>query len=161
MADQNYILTKTGYEKLRRELVALQTKEMTEVADLLAEALEDEQGEEAFFFDAMVTKERVKERIDHLENVLANATIIENDSDPDSVTPGNRVTVYDMDEKEQIIFDLRGSAEIAAGNKGVSIESPVGKALLGHKVGDKVEVEVPDGVVRYKVRKIEMIPDDE
>lgn len=159
--EQEYLLTKSGYERLKLELEDLMTRETAQVADMLAEAREDEQGEEAFFYDVMVAKERLEERIARLQEVLARARIIEDDEDPDSITPGNRVTVYDMDEKEEFSFDLLSSTEIASGRRGVSTESPVGKGLLGHKVGDKVKIDVPDGVVRYKIRRIEMIPDRE
>ena len=119
---------------------------------------EDDQGEEAVFFDAMVSKERLDERVAHLQNVLARAEIIDADEDPDVITPGNRVTVYDTAEKEEFTMDLLDTEEITHGRRGVSLDSPVGQALLGKGVGDRVKVEVPDGVVTYKVRKIEMIP---
>ena len=128
---------------------------------MLAEAREDDQGEEAVFFDAMVNKERLDERVSHLQNVLVRAEIIEEDDEPDAVTPGNRVTVYDTKEKEEFSLDLLDTEEIAHGRRGVSLNSPVGRALLGKHVGDRVKVEVPDGVVTFKVRKIEMIPDEE
>ena len=161
MAEKTYVLTRAGYDKLQRELNILVSEESEEVAQLLADVREDEQGEEAVFFDAMIEKERLDERISYLQRVLARAEIIESDSDPDVVSVGNRVTVYDMDEKEKLDFDLLSSEEIAYGRSGVSTESPVGKALLGHKVGDKVTVDVPAGEVRYKIREIGWIPDED
>ena len=109
----------------------------------------------------MVSKERLDERVSHLQNVLARAEIIDADEDPNTITPGNRVTVYDAAEKEEFTLDLLDHEEITHGRRGVSLDSPVGKALLGQKVGARVKVEVPDGLVTYKVRKIEMIPDGE
>ena len=161
MAERRIKLTSKGHQKLQRELYILTNEENSKVAEMLAEAREDDQGEEAVFFDAMVSKERLDERISHLQNVLARAEIIDADEDPDTITPGNRVTVYDTVEKEEFTMDLLDTEEITHGRRGVSLDSPVGQALLGKSAGDLVKVEVPDGVVTYKVRKIEMIPDED
>ena len=160
MAERRIRLTRQGYQKLQREFNILTSEENTKVAEMLAEAREDDQGEEAVFFDAMVSKERLDERVSHLQNVLARAEIIDADEDPDTITAGNRVTVYDSSEKEEFTLDLLDTEEITLGRRGVSLDSPVGKALLGRQVGDRVKVEVPDGLVTYKVRAIEMIPDE-
>lgn len=160
MAERRILLTPQGRQKLQRELNILTSVENSKVAEMLAEAREDDQGEEAVFFDAMVSKERLDERVSHLQNVLARAEIIAADEDPNTITPGNRVTVYDTSEKEEFTLDLLDSEEITHGRRGVSLDSPVGKALLGKKVGDRVKVQVPDGLVTFRVRKIEMIPDD-
>ena len=160
MAERRILLTRQGHHMLQRELNILTSVENSKVAEMLAEAREDDQGEEAVFFDAMVSKERLDERVSHLQNVLARAEIIDADADPSTITPGNRVTVYDSAEKEEFALDLLDSEEITHGRRGVSLDSPVGKALLGKQVGDRVKVEVPDGLVTYKVRQIEMIPDD-
>ena len=161
MAERRILLTRPGYEQLQRELNILTGEENAKVAEMLADAREDDQGEEAVFFDAMISKERLDERVGHLQNVLARAEVIDADEDPNTITPGNRVTVYDTTEKEEFVMDLLDTEEITHGRRGVSLEAPVGRALLGKHVGDKVKVEVPDGVVTYKVRKIDMIPDDE
>ncbi len=161
MAERRIQLTRQGLHKLQSELKVLTSEENTKVAEMLAEAREDDQGEEAVFFDAMVSKERLDERVSHLQNVLARAEIIDADEDPDTITPGNRATVYDTSEKEEFTMDLLDTEEITLGRRGVSLDSPVGQALLGRHVGDRVKVEVPDGLVTYKVRKIEMIPDGE
>ena len=161
MTERRILLTRAGYEKLQRELNILTSEENAKVAEMLADAREDDQGEEAVFFDAMISKERLDERVTHLQNVLARAEVIDVDEDPDTITPGNRVTVYDPVEKEEFVLDLLDTEEITHGRRGVSLEAPVGRALLGKHVGDKIQVEVPDGVVTYKIRKIDMIPDDE
>lgn len=161
MAERRILLTPIGYEKLQRELNILTSEENSKVAEMLADAREDDQGEEAVFFDAMVSKERLDERVSHLQNVLARAEVINADADPNTITPGNRITVYDTSEKEEFTMDLLDTEEIMLGRRGVSLDSPVGRALLGKHVGDRVKVEVPDGEVTYKIRKIDMIPDDE
>ncbi len=161
MVERRIQLTRQGYQKLQRELNILTSVENSKVAEMLAEAREDDQGEEAIFFDAMVSKERLDERVSHLQNVLARAEVIDADEDPDTITPGNRVRIYDTGEKEEFTLDLLDHEEIKHGRRGVSLDSPVGKALLGRKVGDRVKVEVPDGLVTYRVREIGMIPDEE
>lgn len=159
MSEENIILTRAGYKKLELELETLLTHDSAEVAEQLADAMEDaDTGEEATFYDAILSKERLQQRIAELRRILARATIIDEDPDPERVSPGNRVIVWDVAEKEEAFFDLLGSQEIAHGRQGVSIESPVGKALLGHQVGDTVEIQVPMGTVRYEIRKIELIP---
>ena len=160
MTERRIRLTRQGYQKLQRELNVLTSEENSKVAEMLAEAREDDQGEEAVFFDAMISKERLDERVSHLQNVLARAEIIDADDDPNMITPGNRITVYDTSEKEEFMMDLLDTEEITHGRRGVSLDSPVGRALLGKKVGARVKVEVPDGIVIFKVRKIEMIPDE-
>jgi transcription elongation factor GreA len=161
MAERRILLTRTGYEQLQRELNILTSEENAKVAEMLADAREDDQGEEAVFFDAMISKERLDERVGHLQSVLARAEVIDADEDPNTITPGNRVTVYDTSEKEEFVMDLLDTEEITHGRRGVSLEAPVGRALLGKHVGDKVKVEVPDGIVTYKVRKIDMIPNEQ
>ena len=108
MAERRIKLTSRGHQKLQRELFILTNEENSKVAEMLAEAREDDQGEEAVFFDAMVSKERLDERISHLQNVLARAEIIDADEDPDTITPGNRVTVYDTVEKEEFTMGPAG-----------------------------------------------------
>lgn len=163
MAEEKFVLTRIGYERLQRELDYLENMEAEEVAEQLADVHDDtEYGEEATFFDAVVTKELLDGRIAHLKMVLARAEIIDEDLNPHQVDPGDRVTVWDFVEQEEVVFDLLGSAEVThARRRGVSIDSPVGKALLGKRVGEVVEIEVPEGKARYMIRKIDSIPEDE
>jgi len=161
MAQENYTLTRAGYEQMQRELEALEKQLVQEIAEV-AEAQSDvKTDEEATLFDAQTTKERVQERVSHLRLVLQTAEVIDADPDPDRVSPGDRVVVWDLDNKEELAFDLLGGEEIILGRKGISIDAPVGQALLNHRVGDKVKVETPDGEARYEVRRLEEIPNEE
>lgn len=161
MAEENFYLTKEGYANLERELQILIENDRQKMAEQLKDVHEDtEYGEEATFFDVVTAKERLEEKINYLRRVLARAEIIGEDRDPLRVDPGERVTVWDFETKEEVIFDLLGGPEITTGRHGVSINSPVGQALLGKKVGDVIEVEVPDGISRFAIRKIESIPPD-
>jgi transcription elongation factor GreA len=156
MAAEQFLLTPAGYEQLQRELEDL-LEQSKDVAEQMADVHDDTDfGEEATYFDVMAAKEQLDSRIAHLRRVLQRAEILsEEDPDPTSVDPGEEVTVWDFSSGEQVVFQLLSSEEVARGLPGISVESPVGKALLGRRVGDVVEVIVPDGKVRYAIRSIE------
>jgi transcription elongation factor GreA len=155
MAGERIILTAAGYDRLSRELKLLEEMQSGEIAEV-AEAFDDTDfGENAAFYDAVFDKDRLLDRIRNLRHVLARAEVIEEDPDPNRVSPGNHVTVWDLEENEELTFTLVSAEEVTHGVRGVSIESPVGKALLGHRVGDVVEVKVPDGLVSYTIRAID------
>ena len=156
MAEDRFILTPTGYDQLQRDLEDL-LDQSKEVAEQMADVHDDtEFGEEATYHDVMAAKERLDQRIAHLRGVLQRAEVIsDEDPDPTRVNLGEKVTAWDFSAKEEVEFQLLSSEEVANGLSGISTESPVGRALLGRRVGDVVEVEVPDGKVKYAIRKIE------
>ena len=154
-SDEKHILTRAGYEVLKKELdnlLHVDVPQMTEKVVRIRQ--ESDHGEDQMFFEVMKEKTVLDERVAHLQRILREATIIDEDPDPDSASPGDRVTVRDIDTQEELDFDLLGSEEIAHGRHGVSIASPVGKALLGQKVGATIEVETPDGITRYIILKL-------
>lgn len=160
MTDENVYLTRAGYERLKRQLNVMMTEETAEVAENIAQIREaGDFSQEQIYFDALAEKSLLDERIARLKDILHRAVIIEKQLDADSVTPGDRVTVRDLDNKEDLELDIVSGVEMASGRRGVSLGSPVGRAILGKKVGDKFEVKAPDGMMRYKVLKIEPIPD--
>jgi transcription elongation factor GreA len=162
MAEERFILTRAGYEALQRELQLLEDQYKEELAGYADTnySYADSSPEEAANFETKTTKEETEERIGHLKLVLENAEIIDDDPDPTRVDPGDRVTVWDFSQRQPLQFDLLDGEEIINGREGVALDSPVGKALLGKRIGDVVEVEVPDGKVRYCIRKMEPIPRD-
>jgi len=161
MSNEEIILTRSGYERLKKELDKLTNVTAVEIAEKMAEIREDgDFSEDPAFYEAMTEKNYLDERISRLQYILNTATIIDEDPDPDTASPGDRVIVKDLDEKEELTFDLLGGYEIAHGMKGVSIASPVGKALLGKKAGDKIEVETPGGLARFKILRLEDIPEE-
>lgn len=160
MAEERIILTRAGFEQLQRELQLLETMQREEIAEV-AEAAEDTDfGENAVFYDLVFDKDRLDARIRDLRYSLARAEVIDEDPDPDRVSPGNRVTLWDFEAKEELQYDIISPDEVKHGMQGISTESPVGEALLGRAVGETVEIEVPDGTVRYAIRAIALIPDD-
>ncbi len=161
--DDEVYLTRSGYQKLERELHILETVETREMAERMAQVRgEGDVSQEQAYFDTIYDKNMLDERIARLKGLLQRAKVIDRQLDPDSVTPGDRVTLRDMDEKEEFTVDLISGVEIASGlRSGISLGSPVGKAILGKKVGDKFEVKAPDGIIRYKVLKIEAISQED
>ncbi len=157
--DERFILTRAGYDDLTRELAVLEAQQRTdqqEFADVNDQT--DSSHEEAAYDDAEVTKGRTDDRVSQLRYVLQQAQVIDEDPDPLRANPGDRVTVWDFAAKATDQFDLVGSSEVLYGRAGVPVDSPVGQALMGHQVGDVIQVMTPDGSVRYAIRKIEPTP---
>lgn len=157
--EERYTLTRAGYEEMQRELTELEARYQRELAELadVQDGLDPEAAEPAYF-ESKTTKEEVEERLGHLRLVLRYADVIDEDPDPTVIDPGDRVVVYDYATKETLTFDILGSEEVIHGREGVSMDSPVGQALLGKRVGDVIQVEVPDGRVRYAIRSFAPIP---
>jgi transcription elongation factor GreA len=156
MSEERFILTRPGYERLQNELSELQQGESEKIGDVADTVSDTSLLEEDGSMEAvLMERDRTQERIRQLEHILARAEVIDHDLDARRVSPGDRVTLWDTDNEEEIVHDLLSSAEIAFGQEGISTDSPVGKALLGHVVGDTVDVETPDGKICYTIRKIE------
>lgn len=155
MAKQT-ILTYEGLKKLEEELEYLKTVKRQEVAERIKQARAfGDLSENSEYDEAKNEQAFVEGRIATLEAMLRNAKVIdEEDITVDRVSIGCTVKVYDEDLKEEMEYTIVGSAEADPANMKISDESPVGKALLGHHVGDIVDVEVPDGIVKMKVLEI-------
>lgn len=152
--EDNFALTRDGYNVLKAELDRLQTQNVEYQANFVdATDDADPSREEAAATDGQVERERTEDRIGHLQHVLGSAKIIE-ENDPATVDVGDRVTVYDMSARELLKFELRSSDEIIGGATGISVDSPVGQALNGKRIGDVVTVAIPDGEAHYAVREI-------
>lgn len=159
MDSERFSLTRDGYEALKRELELLEARYKDQLAnygDVNYSAF-DPTPAEASYVETKTEKEMTEERIGHLRFVLERAEVLEDDPDPQRVDPGDRVTVWDFATKQEQQFDLISGEEIINGRHGVSLDSPVGRALIGHHIGDVVEVDVPDGKTRYAIRKLERI----
>ncbi len=165
MADEQFILTPAGKQRLEEELADLQAlrQRATEELDDVDEDTGNLEGEEAgAFFDAKTRLERIDERSGHIRFVLDRAVVPEDDPNPKRVDPGERVVVWDVVERSEKTYELLSSPEVHItytddGRRRVSVDSPVGQAFLGRRVGDTVEIEVPDGTRRFTIRRIERI----
>src|SRR4051794_6049624 len=124
MAEERFVLTRAGYEELQRELAELEQREQGQLANYAdVNYSSDPSKEEAAFVETKVEKERTEERIGHLKLVLQNAQVVDEDPDPTTIDPGDRVTVWDFGERQTLQFDLLGSEEILGGRTGVSLDS--------------------------------------
>jgi transcription elongation factor GreA len=147
-------LTKEGYEKLQHELDYLRTEKRKEIAIRLQEAMEDgELIENAEYEDAKNEQAFVEGRIKELELLLANARVIEESNGiHENIQVGCRVTIVEEGMEPETYF-IVGPAEADPSKGRISNESPLGKALINHKVGDKVKVEAPGGAFEVEIIK--------
>ncbi len=156
----HFVLTRQGYAALQRELRALEAEQREAFAEYTdANDKRDPSPEEAAYFEARTREEFVDQQVDYLRAVLERAQVLDEDPDPLRIDPGDRITVWDFQQQKEQQFDLVGdSPEVIFERDGISVESPVGKALFKHQIGDVVEVDTPDGKMRYCIRKVERIP---
>lgn len=149
-------LTREGYEKLAAELNFLETEMRPKIALELRTAAADKDFRENAPYDvAKQHQGEVEARIRELQRILQNGQVVEDKGPAHVADLGSRVTLLDMAENEEIVYTLVGPGEIDPRNGKISIQSPVGRALTGKVVGDEVEVEVPAGTLRLRIRKIE------
>lgn len=155
--EREVVLTEEGYNKLKVEIEHLQTIKVREVAERIKEAREfGDISENSEYDDAKNEQAQVAARIIMLEQQLRNARVVapENVS-TESVSIGARVTVKDLATKKNNEYAVVGSAEADPRAHRLSSESPLGKALLGKKKGEKLMVTTPRGAMEYQVMKIE------
>ena len=155
MSKNEVYITAEGLKKLEEELDHLRVVRRQEVALRLREAIQggDELIDNAEYEAAKNEQAFVEGRIIELERMLAKAQIIEHNKKSDTVEIGATVTVKEGKKKAET-FTIVGAAEADPKDGLISNESPLGSALLSKQVGDAVEVEAPDGVIRFKVVKI-------
>ena len=146
-------LSREGLEKLRGELDEMVNVRRSEVAQRIHDAKEHgDLSENAEYEDAKNEQAFVEGRIATLEALIKNATIIDRNGDHDHVAVGSQVVVDGPDGEET--FAIVGSAEARPAEGRISNESPVGRALLGHRVGETVSVRVPAGDFGYRIVRI-------
>jgi transcription elongation factor GreA len=155
MTNQETFLTPEGYQKLDEELHYLKTVRRPEVAQAIHEAkMDGDVSENAGYEEAKRQQAFLEGRIMTIDVMLKNAVLIEPNGPSDTVTLGSRVTVFEEGwEPESYI--IVGSAEADPGNGRISNESPLGKALMGHQVGDRVAFETPGGPAEMEILGIE------
>ena len=157
MVQQPQYLTAEGLQNLEKRLKKLKEVRRPEVAERLRQAMEEggDLTENAEYLDAKNEQAFVEGEIVRLENILSSAQLIEDNGDSDVVRIGSRVTVVDQETKETDIYHLVGSAEANPREGKISIESPLGKALMGAKVRAKVKVDAPDGELVFRIKAID------
>lgn len=155
MNEQPY-LTAEGAARLKIELEQLKGPARDEMANRLRAAIQmGDLSENADYHKAKEDQAFLEGRIRELEYLLKNAVIVEGKSDnPETVEIGVRVTIQEGDDPPEV-YDLVGAKEADPRNGRISNESPIGRALIGHRVGDIVAAETPAGLITLKILKIE------
>ena len=151
--DKKNLLTYEGLQKLESELHNLKVVKRKEVAQKIKEAREQGDLSENAEYDAAKDEQRdIEARIDEIEKILKNAeVVVEEEVDLDKISVGCRVKILDMEYDEELDYKIVGSTEANSLKGKISNESPVGKALLGARIGEVVTVETQAGDLNYKV----------
>ncbi len=153
---KKYVMTYEGVKKLEDELNFLKTTKRKEVTAKIKVALSfGDLSENSEYDEAKNDQAFLEGRIIQLENMLKNASIVDESEIPkDIINVGSQVKVKDYEFDEEIEFLIVGSAEADPMANKISNESPVGSALMGKKAGEIVEVQVPDGINKYEILTI-------
>jgi len=148
-------LTKQGLAKLKSELEQLRTVGRTEIAEKIRVARGyGDLSENSEYDEAKNEQAKIEARILQLEKMLENVVIIEEDGNTETVCVGVTVKVLDIDFEEELTYKVVGSAEADPLAGLISDDSPVGKALMGARVGDEVVAEAPMGELKFKILSI-------
>lgn len=150
------ILTEEGLKALEEELQDLKVNRRKEVAQKIKEAREQGDLSENAEYDAAKEEQRdIELRIEEIDKILKNAElVVDDDIDSSVINIGCTVKIKDLEFKEDMEYKIVGSTEANSLKGKISNESPVGKALIGAKKGQTVEVEAPSGILKYKILEI-------
>ncbi len=157
MVDREIILTPEGFQHLKQEIEYLSSVKRDEVAERIRASRDfGDISENSEYDDAKNEQAMLEARISALEERLRSAIVIDSESvTTDVVGVGTKVTLQDMQRGDVVQYSIVGSAEADPGAHKLSNESPVGRAIIGRKPGDKVDVAVPQGSKRFKVLAID------
>lgn len=156
---QKFPITYEGFEKIENELKILKTVERPNVIKSIAEAREHgDLSENAEYHAAKEKQSFIEGRIADLENKISRAEVINTKKlKSDKIIFGATVTLGDIDNKQNLIYQIVGTEEADVENGKISISSPLAKALLGKKIDDTIEVSSPGGSKEYEVENIQFI----
>ncbi len=156
MEEKEVILTQEGFDKLEKELNYLRTEKRAEIAERIKVALGfGDLSENSEYDEAKSAQAENEVKIAELENKVRHAKIIdEKEIDTETVQIGNTIKVLDIEFDEKVDYTIVGSTEVNLAENKISNESPLGKALLGAKKNQTVEVDAPAGIMKYKVLAI-------
>ncbi|MFB3088012.1 MAG: transcription elongation factor GreA [Acidiferrobacterales bacterium] len=150
-------MSKAGYEKIKAQVDRMENEEMSKVLERLAAArAEGDLKENAEYHGARESQGMLQAKINQLRGKLASATIVDPSKiDKSIVAFGATVVVNDLEFNDEETYTLVGAGEEDYDIGKINVVSPVGRALVGKKVGDKVEVEIPKGTLAYEILKID------
>ena len=158
--EKKNLLTRAGLNKLENELHNLKVNKRQEIAEKIKEAREQGDLSENAEYDAAKDEQReIEERIVAIESLLKNAEVVD-DAEEGTINIGCKVKLFDKEFDEEVEYMIVGSTEANSLQGKISNESPVGMALLRHRVGDEVSVETQAGVLEYKVLSVERANDE-
>ena len=154
--NKEVILTQEGFENLEKELEYLKTEKRAEISERIKVALGfGDLSENSEYDEAKNAQAENENLINELENKIRYAKIIdESEIDTKTVQVGNTVNLLDIEFNEEIAYTIVGSTEVDLAQNRISNESPIGKALLGAKKDQVIDVEAPAGIVQYKILSI-------
>jgi len=157
--DEKNILTYAGLKQREEELQDLRVNRRKEIAQKIKEAREQGDLSENAEYDAAKDEQRdIEARIEQLENLLKNVeVVVEDEIDLESISVGCKVKVMDLEYDEEMEFTIVGSTESNSLQNRISNESPVGRELLGKKVGDIVAIDTQAGKMEYEVLEIQRV----
>jgi len=151
------VVTEASFLKLKAELEYLKNVKRKEAAENVGIARSfGDLSENSEYDEAKNEQAKIEVQISELEETIAHAKVIsEHEIQTDIVNVGVTVTIYDMDYDEEMSYTIVSSREVDPLNNHISDQSPIGRALIGTKIGDIVSVEIPDGVAKFKIVAIE------
>ena len=154
--EARYKMSEERLRELKDELVYLQTVREKEVAQQIKEARSfGDLTENSEYDEAKTEQGKLYSKMAEIRNLIENAEIVKASEKTDVVGMGSKVTVCDLELKEDMIFEIVGSQEADPAVFRISDDSPFGKGLMDRKKGDSVEIEAPAGVLQFKILKIE------
>ena len=153
---KEYKLSAERLEELKQELTYLKTVKEKEVADLIKEARSfGDLSENSEYDEAKNEQGMIESRIAEIEQTLAHAQVIDDeDISTEKVGIGTTVKILDMDLDEEMEFKMVGTKEADIDSGKMSDESPIGRAIMNHEVGEEVDIETPSGAVKMKILEI-------
>ena len=155
MADSKFKMSRERYEELQKELDYLQTVREKEVSELIKEARSyGDLSENSEYDEAKTEQGKLYSKIAELKNLLENAEIVEHTTKAGVVGIGSRVTVMDVELGEQSEYQIVGSQEANPVSGRISDDSPFGKGLIGHKIGETVTIEAPAGELQFEILNV-------
>ena len=159
MEERDIMLTEEGYKKLVEELQYLKGPRKMEVAERIKIAREfGDLSENSEYEEAKNEQALLEAKIADMEATIRNAKVVaDHEISTRKAGVGTQVTVYDYEFEEEDTYSIVGATEVNVAENKISNESPVGKALIGKKKGEEVEVETPGGIAKYKILDIKRL----
>lgn len=150
------LYTQDGYDLLVKELNYLKGEKREEIKEAIALARSfGDLSENAEYDEARNEQAKTEARISELEALIENAIIVDEDTIDTSIANiGSTVLVYDVEEKEEIEYNIVGSIEADPFANKISDQSPIGRAIVGSREGDTVTVDAPGGTIHFEIRKV-------